>query len=430
MQSAADGSNRQQSTAFGSKMKPKGNKETRARQGRAEAPVRVVVALRMAGIAGQDKLSGIFEHMRAERRWQLMIYRTRHEFTAETVRLELARGACGFLVGIPGTDDALSVLASSTAPTVLLNVSGGGIGRRTDRIAFVMSDSRAVGREAARVLLSQGIYNGFGYAGYTSDDQWSRERGRHFLSALAESGYRASVFDRGHFGAGIDDKAQTLAWLKSLPKPCGILAACDDRAFELLDICREAGIAVPGEIGMLGVNNDPILCENSEPRLSSIQPDFASEGKMAAGILERIMAGDDSFPQGRTFSVGIRAAVERESTAPVSDSGYLVQRALAWMRKEAVHGIGVAAVARRFSVSPSLLQMRFREIRGKGVYATLLDIRLGEVKRLLRETSRPIADITFDCGWENPEPPKSLFKRRFGVSMREWRAGREAKWYN
>lgn len=407
-------------------MKPKGNKETRARQGRAEAPVRVAVALRMAGIAGQDKLAGIFGHVRENRHWQLMIYRTRHEFTAETVRRELDRGARGFLVGIPGTDDALSVLAGVDVPTVVMNISGGGIGRRGRRIAFVKGDAAAVGREAARVFLSQGIYDGFGYAGYTTDDGWSHERGRFFREALAEAGYRASIFDRGNFGAGIDDKGQTLAWLKSLPKPCGILAACDDRAFELLDICREAGIDVPGEIGLLGVNNDPILCENAEPRLSSIQPDFTREGELAAELLDRMMAGDDDFPGGRTFSVGIRATVARETTAPQSEAGRLVQRALTWMRAEAVRGIGAADVARHLRVSPSLLELRFREIRRKGVYATLLDMRLDEVRRLLRETSKSIADITFECGWENPAPPKTLFRRRFGCTMREWRAGNGA----
>ena len=44
-------------------------------------PRRVVVALRMAGIAGQDKLNGVFDYLSAGRRWQLIIYRTKHEFT-------------------------------------------------------------------------------------------------------------------------------------------------------------------------------------------------------------------------------------------------------------------------------------------------------------------------------------------------------------
>ena len=263
----------------------------------ASAPRRVVVALRMAGIAGQDKLNGIFEYLSAGRRWQLIIYRTRHEFSAETVRAELARGTNGFIVGIPGTEDALAVLAASDVPVVVMNVSGGGLERRTRNLAFVKSDSVAVGREAAATLLRQGVYKSYGYAGYRADEDWSRMRGEAFREALSAAGFDGQMFDLDHFGAKVGDKATTVAWLQALPKPCGILAACDDRAFELLDLCREIGIKVPAEIGLLGVNNDPILCENAEPRLTSIQPDFIGEGRVAAELLDAAGPGNQEHDQ-------------------------------------------------------------------------------------------------------------------------------------
>ena len=384
-------------------------------------PRRVVVALRMAGIAGQDKLNGIFEHLSAGHRWQLIIYRTRHEFTDEVVRHELARKADGFIVGIPDTDDALSVLAASGVPTVVMNIAGGGIEKRTDVIAFVKSDSVAVGREAAHTLLRQGVYKSYAYAGYRTDDEWSRDRGVAFRDTLRAAGFSAEIFDRAHQGEKVEDSSALAAWLENLTKPCGILAACDDRAFEILDTCRERGIKVPAEIGILGVNNDPILCENAEPRLSSIQPDFIGEGRLAAELLERMMAGGRLPESKRVNLVGIRTVVHRDSTVPQSASGRLVQKVLAYISREAVKGIGVEDVARRFKVSRSLLELRFGELQGESVYEAMLRIRLEEVKRRLRHTDEPIAAITAACGWENPAPPKSLFKRRFGMSMRDWR---------
>ena len=236
----------------------------------------------------------------------------------------------------------------------------------------------------------------------------------------------------------MEDSSALAAWLENLPKPCGILAACDDRAFEILDICRERNIKVPAEIGILGVNNDAILCENAEPRLSSIQPDFIGEGRLAAELLERMMAGG-RLPGSKLVNlVGIRTVVHRDSTVPQSASGRLVQKVLAYISREAVKGIGVEDVARRFKVSRSLLELRFGELQGEvsrsllelrfgelqgeSVYEAMLRIRLEEVKRLLRHTDEPIAAITAACGWENPAPPKALFKRRFGMSMRDWRA--------
>jgi len=387
------------------------------------APRRVVVALRMAGIAGQDKLNGIFEHLSAGRRWQLIIYRAKHEFTAETVQHELDRGTDGFIVGIPGADDALAALAATDAPTVVMNVSGGGIELRKRNVAFVKSDSAAVGREAAHALLKQGIYKSYGYAGYRTNEEWSRERGNSFRDALDKAGFVGRMMDVEHYSDKVEDKTTVIEWLNALPKPCGILAACDDRAFEILDICRETGIKVPAEVGILGVNNDPLLCENTEPKLSSIQPDFIGEGRLAAELLERMMSGGTIPASKRTVRVGIRSIIHRESTVAQSEAGKLVQKVLAYINHEAVNGIGVEDVARRFKVSRSLLELRFRDLQNESVYEAMLRVRLEEVKRRLRQTNDPISEITRECGWENPTPPKTLFKKRFGISMRDYRAG-------
>lgn len=393
----------------------------------SSAPRRVVVALRMAGIAGQDKLNGVFEYLSAGHRWQLIIYRTRHEFTAETVQKELARNSDGFIVGIPGTDDALAVLASANVPTVVMNIAGGGIDSRSENIAFVKTDNAAVGRDAAIALLRQGIYKSYAYAGYRTNDDWSRERGTAFRDALDAAGFVGRMFDIDHYKDKIEDKSKLAEWLHNLPKPSGILAACDDRAFEVLDVANEIGIKVPAEIGILGVNNDPILCENAVPRLSSVQPDFICEGRLGAELLELLMSGAGLPESKRVNLVGIRTIVHRDSTVPQSESGKLVQRVLAYITREAFRGIGVEDVVKRFKVSRSLLELRFRELQGESVYEAMLRIRLEEVKRRLLHTDEPISAITAACGWENPVPPKVLFKRRFGVSMRDWRAQNSQK---
>lgn len=387
---------------------------------------RVVVALRMAGIAGQDKLNGIFDHLSSGHRWQLIIYRTRQEFTAETVRHEISLGTNGFIVGIPDATDALAELADLDVPTVVMNVSGGGIEHRKRNIAYVKSDSAVVGREAAITLMRQGVYKSYAYAGYRADSDWSRERGIAFRNAVEKEGFSCKMFDVEHFGGDIDDMSVLSDWLNELPKPCGLLAACDDRSFEILDVCNESKIKVPAEIGLIGVNNDPILCENTEPRLSSIQPDFIGEGRLAAELLERIMSGNDLFGKERLHKVGIRSIIHRDSTTSHSKMGRLVQKILAYINAEALTGIGVEDVAAKFKVSRSLLELRFRELQGESVYEAMLRIRLDEVKRRLRHTDETIAEITAACGWKNPAPPKTLFKKRFGISMREYRGQKRA----
>lgn len=377
----------------------------------------------MAGIAGQDKLNGIFEYLSEGNRWQLSIFRTAQEFTADTVRREIARGTEGFIVGIPDTNGALALLAKSDIPTVIMNISGRDIEKRTRNIAFVKSDATDVGRSAARELLKQGIYKCFGYAGYRVDEDWSRDRGRAFRDELEKAGYIGRMFDLTHFADKLDDRETIKKWLTELPKPCGILAACDDRAFELLDACREASIRVPAEIGILGVNNDPLLCEHSEPRLSSVQPDFIREGRLAAEILGRMLSSESYRMRqcGTVYRVGVRQIVHRDSTHPLSEAGLLVQKALAYIEKNATKGIGVQDVAQHLRVSYSLLNLRFQELQQQSVYEAILQARLVTVKSLLRTSDESIDAIAEKCGWSTPASLKKLFKKRFGMSMRQYR---------
>jgi len=374
----------------------------------------IVVALRMAGIAGQDKLNGIFEYLSEGHRWSLSIYRSRHEFTAETVRHELSRGADGFIVGIPQVEDALSELSRHDVPVVIMNIPPGALARRPGGFILIKSDSRAIGQAAANALLSQGIYRGYGYVGYRQDEDWSRERGAHFRSALRAAGFGCETFELSRLRGEADDKRLLEKWLKSLPRPCGILAACDDSAYEIIDICRETGIRIPREIGLVGVNNDPLLCENTEPKLSSIQPDFKREGYLAA----RAIANPPRDPETR---VGIRQIVHRESTRPLSNSGKLVQKALAVIRRDAARKLSVADVAARLRVSRSLLDLRFRELQGSTVRDAIVSARIDEIKRRLRSTEDSIEDISRQCGWTNVNSLKNHFRKATGTTMRDWR---------
>lgn len=378
---------------------------------------RVVVALRMAGIAGQDKLNGIFEYLSEGHRWTLSIYRTLHEFTAAAVSDEVARGADGFIIGIPGADEAMREVAASGLPAVAMNVDPAPLAPGRGGWTLVKSDAGAVGREAAQTLLQQGVYKSYGFVGYRTDDDWSRERGRAYRDAIAEAGFVARMFDATHYPERVEDRSTLLEWLAALPKPCGILAACDDSAFAILELCKEAGIKVPQEVGILGVNNDPILCENAEPRLSSVQPDFTREGYLAAQLLDRGLAKQ----RGQTVLVGVKQVVHRESTWPQSNSGKLVQKALAWIERHATSPLTSTEIAAHLHISRSLLDLRFRELQGGTVHDAVVRVRLAELKRRLLTTRDTIDKITADCGWSNANAAKNLFKRHFGVSMRDFR---------
>jgi len=395
-------------------------------KGEKASKPRVVLALLTQGVAGREKLSGAVSAVGG--RWNLALYRSAAEFTAETVRREAQGGAAGFIVGLPDAHGALSALTRVAVPVVFVDVDAPALARRKGaRTAFVRNDPAEIGRAAAAELLSAGSRACYGYVGWRRDEAWSVERGQAFAEAL--SGQDVRFFDRARCGARVDDPAAAARWLRRLPKPCALFASCDDKAWELVQICREAGLSIPGDVAILGVNDDNALCETADIPISSVRPDFAGEGRMAVRLLDDMLAAPGTAAGGPAVAAPLQRTVailgvhRRASSVRRTAATDLVARAMDWIRANALRAPAVDEAAHALSVSPSLLERRFREIRGESVYAAVLRLRLDEVKRRLRETSQPIGEITRACGWTDPAPPKRLFKRRFGLSMREWRTG-------
>ena len=172
-------------------------------------------------------------------------------------------------------------------------------------------------------------------------------------------------------------------------------------------------------MAVLGVDNDELICENAHPRLSSVQPDFEEEGRLAAETLDVLMHGKKLAE--RTLLVGAKGIVQRESTAELSHAGQLVQKAVAYINRHALDGIVVNDVVRHLKCSRRLADLRFRELQGRTILDAITERRLDEVKHRLARTRDKIDAIASACGYRNPTYLKNLFKKRFGMSMSEWR---------
>ena len=180
-------------------------------------------------------------------------------------------------------------------------------------------------------------------------------------------------------------------------------------------------------MSVLGIDDEELVCENATPTLSSIRPDFVRAGKTAAAALEKMMRGKGSRPTATVVIHGGNEIVRRASTPSETTSGPLVQKALAFIEKNAHRGIGVKDVQEHLKVSRSLMDLRFREVRGESVLSCILSARLAELKRLLRGTDDSIESITRRLGWTSPNYPKNLFKKHFCMPMREWRMQNRTK---
>jgi LacI family transcriptional regulator len=278
--------------------------------------------------------------------------------------------------------------------------------KREKNIVFIRNSAEDIGREAARFFMGQGVARSYAFLHSNPVTDWSKNRFIAFKRALNDAGlWCEELFEPSD--------------ITKLKRPLAVFAANDDRAFELMKTLAAKRIKSPHNVAVLGVDNDALICENARPRISSVEPDFEKEGYLAAQTLDSMMNGNT--PSSRTILIGVKKIVRRESTTEESTAGKLVQKAIAYIDLHALEGIEVSDVVRHLKCSRRLADLRFRELQKRSILDAITERRLDEVKRLLAGSKEKIDTIASACGYANPNYLKNLFKKRFGMSMREFR---------
>ena len=291
----------------------------------------------------------------------------------------------------------------------------------------VSHDSRSLGRVAAREFLSMGLasFAFFGFAGLF----WSAERAARFREVLRLAGREVALFERPFLEQDWRDLstgfAQSLgAWLKDLPKPCGLLAANDQLGTEAISTCHALGFAVPDDVLVLGIDNDESLCEHVSPTLSSIRPNFEEAGFQAASLLDARRTAGGAFAGDRQRFFAADGLVRRQSTRRLPRANAVVSKALELVRLRACSGLRPRDVFAELGCSRRTAELRFRELAGHSVQEEILLTRLARVKQLLSREDVPVETIARRCGWKSAAQLRVFFKAAEGVSMRQWRRKR------
>jgi LacI family transcriptional regulator len=249
----------------------------------------------------------------------------------------------------------------------------------------------------------------------TSPDSFRRERGDAFSAEMSKRGI--DVVRVGPECVADQNKLTTV--LLECEKPACVLAAYDDTAATVLSICRRAGLKIPEDVAVLGIGNDEDVCLHTVPPLSSVQPDFEEEGYRASRELQSMMLGD--IPKKRLFFCGRSMVVGRSSTRNSTNSAMLSHDAMSFISRNALRGISAKDVTMHLHVSRRLADLRFREATGTSLQKAIIEKRLKEVCRLLADSTLTISEIAVWCGYRDANYLKNLFRKRTGMSMREWR---------
>ena len=83
--------------------------------------------------------------------------------------------------------------------------------------------------------------------------------------------------------------------------------------------------------------------------------------------------------------------------------------------------ISTADIAAEAGYSPNYLTRKFREAAGIGVHEYLTFIRLQRAALELVSTDHTVTEIAFRCGFSDGNYFKDAFKKKYGVTPREYR---------
>jgi LacI family transcriptional regulator len=288
-------------------------------------------------------------------------------------------------------------------------------------VPYVETDDAAIASVAADHFFERD----FRHFAFLGDDrfQWSDNRCRAFVEAVAAKGHDVAVFGRSRRRpVPADDDEAIEAWLAGLPKPVALLACYDIRGRQAIDACRRAGLAVPDEVAVLGVDDDDVLCGLASPPLSSVMPDAIGAGRRAAELLEQLMRRE---PLERSEwllpPLGIAA---RQSTDVLAIDDPLVVAAVRQIRDRACDGIRVSDVARALKTTRRVLENRFTKRVGHTPHEEIARVQFRRVEQLLRETELSLATIAARAGFKHTEYMTVAFTKRHGLPPSRWRRQR------
>jgi LacI family transcriptional regulator len=380
----------------------------------------VVIASILAEPAGQRKFAGFFAYLGTIHRWNLRILREQNEITGFFGDKNALNSIDGVIYSGRYDKAVFKTLSMLSCPVVVMENGSPELVQRKQNLVVIRNDADEIAKAAVRTFSEMGRYASFAYIGDRNGQEWSKRRESAFVNAiLAKTGKTVRIYPEAS-ESDVDDRKRLGKFLSELEYPSAVLAVNDIRATDVITAANEVSISVPTKISVLGIDNDPYICDGITPSISSIEPDFHEEGKVAAELLDKMMQSRHP-KESRNLFLGVKRVILRESTPHIPPADALVTRAKEFIAQHATDGISPADVAAHLHVSRPLLDLRFRETQKTSVGKLITMTKLKEVERRLRDTKLSISAIQDICGFKNANALKNLFKLHYGVSMREYR---------
>jgi LacI family transcriptional regulator len=376
-------------------------------------PLRVIIMLQAARGVERDLLRGIARYATLTGGWTF--YRKPHAYLATGSKLDMRALKAWRPDGAFCTAEDGGAFKRLGVPLIAYNVDA-----IPEAVPCILTEDRAAGRLAAEHLLSHG-HRTFAFCGYASI-RWSDERCAAFCRRVGEAGHRVEIYPAPSRKRleWASEEPRVRDWLRTLPKPVGLMCVNDDRAESVLETCRALGYGVPEDVSLIGVDDDEYVCELQNPPLSSVSVASDQAGYDAAALLDRLMDGREKM-RGVRITARATGVKERLSTSVLTVADPDVRKALRFIRENADRPVQVADVVRASRLSHRALNDRFHTGVGGSILTHVTRARVAHISRLLTETQMRVHEIADVVGYEDERHISRYFKRATGLTPQEYR---------
>ncbi len=365
---------------------------------------------------GRSLLEGVVRYAREAGPWAFyrmpLYYRELHGDEG-VVRWAEEWGADAIIAQL--TDVDLDILNRLDIPIIVQNYK-----ERYHGLSNLTGDYYGTGVMAASFFIRKG-YKAFAYYGFL-DTVWMRERGEGFRDTVADHGYPVYVLDDdGQMSGGQwnFDAERVSRWLLDLPKPVALFACDDYYALQITEVCKMYNIDIPGDIAVLGVDNDNLLCNISDPSLSSIELDVENGGYEVGKLLHQFIEKKITAP----VDVIIKPVriVARGSTERFAVSDKYIGQVLDYIDENYRNPLSVDDLIRIIPYSRRVLEKKFKGETGMSVYQYIQQQRIDKFASLLIASHLPLVEAAANAGFTDYKNISRIFVKMKGMTPLQYR---------
>ena len=285
---------------------------------------------------------------------------------------------------------------------------------------IIIADNITIGSMAAEHFLERKYHN-FGYCGF-SDVDYSKIRHRSFAERLSKEGFSVSVYKKTQTEIKQSWEKELngiCKWLQKIPKPVAIFACIDERSRHIAEACKRLQLRIPEDVAILGVDDDILVCELSDPPLSSIALNTVQGGYKAAKMLTAMLNGEKA--EQKKIVISPTHITVRRSTDVLAIDDKEVIEAIKYIKDNANKPLQVEDVVKHIALSRRTLELKFQNAINGTLHDFIKHTKIEKISEILRTTDWSIKQIEQFFGFNNVNNLGRYYKQATGMTCLRYR---------